>query len=302
MSDTVDISLRDRIFQIEDLPTLPRVATQIMEITSDPPFSVKALEEIMSQDPPLSAKILQMANSAFYGLRNPVDSIRRAMLVLGVRELEQIVLSLSVFKAFRTVPGQAAFDREKFWEHSLCTGIIARVFIQKLREIAGQPLGDEGEVAFSAGLLHDLGKIIFDYKFHLEFNRAVNLVAEGSLSMQQAENLVFGEDHAVVGSWLAEHWKLPENIVMSIRYHHQPELCSEYHLLVVAVHLANLFSKVGGTGFGDEEVMIGFRSLPAWRILRQLVPEVDSIDLERFTFELDREFEKARGLLEIFQS
>jgi putative nucleotidyltransferase with HDIG domain len=303
------ITFRQRIAEIRDLPTLPRIATQVLDILGDPLFSVEALEQVLSQDPSLCAKLLKMANSAYYSLRFPVDSVRRAMLVLGAREIQQMVLSLSVFKVFPVQKGQAAFDRDKFWEHSAASAVIARAFALKLkllssRNVQNRP-GDADnslEATFSAGLLHDLGKIALDYYFHDEFMQTLDLVKTENLSMLEAEQKIFGEDHATIGAWLASTWKLPENIVNAIRYHHHPELAEGNRLLVLCTQVGNLFSKVGGTGFGSEEATVGFCTQPSWIILQQLVPEISCVDLDRFTFELEEEFVKARQLLDIMQS
>jgi putative nucleotidyltransferase with HDIG domain len=303
------IALRQRIAEIRDLPTLPRIATEVLDVLSDPLFSVEALEQILSQDPSLCAKLLKMANSAYYSLRFPVDSVRRAMLVLGAREIQQMVLSLSVFRVFPAQKGQATFDRDKFWEHSAASAVIARAFALKLKLLASRHLqnrpGDADnslEATFSAGLLHDLGKIVLDYYFHDEFMQALALVETQSLSILEAEEKVFGEDHTTIGAWLAGTWKLPENIVTAIRYHHHPELAENSRLLVICTQVGNLFSKVEGTGFGSEEMTVGFCALPSWNILQQLIPEVNSVDLDRFTFELEEEFVKARQLLDIMRS
>lgn len=291
--------LRLKIASIQDLPTLPRLAGQVLDLLSDPGFSIEALERILCQDPSLSAKILKMANSAYYSPRYPVDTLHRATLILGTREMQQLVLSLSVFNLFRPSADQATFDREKFWRHSAQTAVLARAFLSRLKILAERSLEVEGDVVFCAGLLHDLGKIVMDHYFHDDLERVLEIVQHEETTLLEAEIRVFGADHTVIGSWLAEYWKLPANLVSGIRFHHQPEMDPHHPLISVCLQVADLFSKVDEDHFGSSTAVAGFRLLPSWDLLREIVPEMGLVNLERFTFELEDEFEKARQFLDV---
>jgi putative nucleotidyltransferase with HDIG domain len=289
----LDTPLRLKIASIQDLPTLPRIASQVMEMLADPSFSASALERILMQDPPLCAKVLRMANSAYFSPRYPVDNVRRATLVLGTREIQQMVLSLSVFNMFRPEAGQTTFNREEFWRHSAQTAVLAQAFLARLQTLAERPLPTEGDAVFCAGLLHDLGKIVMDQYFHEEFMRTLERAEAEFIPQLEAEMEVFGADHTVIGAWLAQSWKLPANLASGIRFHHHPELDPNHALLSVCVQIGDLFSKASNPDFSSDAAVAGIRLLPAWDLLQEVVPEMGLINLERFTFALEEEFEKA---------
>jgi putative nucleotidyltransferase with HDIG domain len=291
--------LRLKIARIQDLPTLPSIAGKVLELLSDPGFSLEELERILCQDPSLSAKVLKMANSAYYSPRYPVDSIHRAAMVLGSREMQQIVLSLSVFNMFIPEPGQVTFDREKFWLHCAETAVLSRAFLSQLKILAERDLDAESEAVFCAGLLHDLGKIVMDHYFHDEFIRTLEMTQTMEYQPLEAENEVFGADHTLIGSWLAQQWKLPANLVSGIRFHHHPELDPDHALISVCVQVSDLFSKVDGIEFSSDAVVAGFSLLPSWDLLREIVPEMALVNLERFTFDLEEEFSKARQFMDV---
>ncbi len=294
--------LREKIRQIQDLPTLPRIAMQVLELLQDPYFSIEALDQILSHDPVLCAKILRIANSAYYSLRFPVDSVRRAFLVLGAREIQQMVLTLSVFKVFRNGARKVALDREKFWEHSANSAVLARAFILKLREMAQRNLSVEPEVAFSAGLLHDLGKLVMDHYFQDDFRRVATLIESHNFPPLLAEKEVFGEDHAAIGAWLARHWQLPENIVFSIEFHHDPGAAPAHQLLTLSAQAGNLFSRMNDKQPPGAAGDLSSLEKSFWLTLQKWVPEVEALDSAQFARELEGEFTRARQLLDLLQS
>jgi putative nucleotidyltransferase with HDIG domain len=294
----LDTTLRHKISTIQDLPTLPRIASQVLEMASDPEFSAAALEGILTKDPSLSAKVLRVANSAYYSPRYPVDNLRRATLVLGTREIQQVVLSLSVFNMFQPEPGQKIFNRDEFWRHSAQTAVLAQAFLARLKTLSERPLPAEGDAVFCAGLLHDLGKIVMDQYFHDDFMKALQKAEAEFLPQLEAEMEVFGADHTVIGARLAQSWKLPSNLASGIRFHHHPELDPHHPLTSVCVQIGDLFSKASSADFSSDAAVAGIQLLPAWDLLQEVVPEMGLINLERFTFALEEEFEKAKQFMD----
>jgi putative nucleotidyltransferase with HDIG domain len=283
---------KERILNIGNLPTLPKVATEVMSMAADPEVSIKEIASVISKDPSLSAKILKVANSAFYGLTQRIASIQLALVVLGLNKIKNLVVGVSVFKTFPIKPGIPAFDREKFWEHSAGCGQIAKI----LAGLLG--CGMEGE-EFVAGLLHDIGKIILDQFFHDEFVRVTVLTSQENIPMIEAEEEVLGTTHAEIGSWLAEEWKLPLILVEAITHHHEPEKAVLNPILTSLVRLSDLFCKAKGIGFSGDTQGISFSDRIAWKTLKEAKPELRDLDVERFVFDLDAEIEKAREFIRI---
>jgi putative nucleotidyltransferase with HDIG domain len=275
-----------------DLPTLPLIALQVGRLASNPLTGMSEIVRIIRNDPPLTAKILRVANSAFYGMPRRIESLNMALVVLGMRELNNLVTCITILKTFPPQGGAHEFDRRSFWEHSAGTGEIARVIATRLH------LRLHG-VEFTAGLLHDVGKIIFDQNLHNEFVTALDLAATERISSAEAERRTIGLDHAEVGAWLAENWSLPPTITEAIRYHHQPHLAPEYASLTAVVRLADLFTAAlldeGKRVLVNDELVHD----PSWDVLAHQNPEIINLDIVRFAEELEENIERARDFIRL---
>ncbi len=293
----IDQSLKDRIIEIigdiDSLPTLPHVASQIMELAMSSKSSIREMSKILESDPALTSKILKVANSAFYGLKQQVNSLELALVVLGMSEISHLVMSISVFSAFPEIPGKKTFDREKFWIHSAGCGHFARILARRLGEPALS-----GEI-FVGGLLHDIGKIVLDEKAHEVFTDIFNQAQERDMSIYDVEKEVLGFTHAEVGLVLAEKWNLPVSIQEVIAYHHHPELAEESPFNVAVVRMADLFCKAKDIGFSGDRKGFSFVDDISWEIVKKIKPELVNLDIEKFTFELDDEIERVKEFITI---
>ena len=284
---------KEAIARAGDLPTLPQVVIRVSNLAADPSTAMSELVRIIRDDPSLTTKILRVANSAFYGMSRHVESLNTALTVLGMRELINLVACISVFRAFPTAPGQSTFDRKAFWVHSAGCGEIARAISQRLK----LHMNTEG---FTAGLLHDLGKIVLDQYFHDAFTKALELSHTKGISMVEAEDSVIGINHTELGAWLAELWSLPTNICDTIAYHHNldvPTGASRY--LAALVHLADVFCKRAGIGFSGGEIDESLTEGPAWKILSEAQAEIAKWDIEQFMLELKDNVERAREFVSV---
>jgi len=283
------------IERIRDLPTLPEVAARVMVLASNPASSVSDIRALIERDPVLAAKLLNVANSAMYGMRRQIGTIQLALVILGMNEVSSIVTSLCVFTAFCNMPDDEVFDRDRFWEHSAGCGAIARMLSRRLG------LRMEGR-EFVAGLMHDMGRILIDQYFHEEFVEIVQRTQDGEMRMRDVEKEVLGTSHDEIGGWLADRWGLPDALVEAIAYHHAPTCARMDRPLTAVVHLSDLFCRAKGIGFSGE--MEGFSIVDdeAWKLLAEDHPELEDMDIERFTFELDEEIEKAREFVNISTS
>jgi putative nucleotidyltransferase with HDIG domain len=201
--------------KIIGLPTLPIVVTKLIELVGNPKTSAGDLDHLISADQALSAKILKVSNSAFYGFPRKIVTIKWAIVVLGFEAVKNLGLSVALLERFPEGESHELFDRQQFWTHSIGCGAASRLLARRI--------GYRREAeAFVAGILHDLGKLILVEYFQDKFLSAVRLARSEDLYIAQAEEIVLGVSHAEVGGWLAEKWNLPREIVEVIARHHGP--------------------------------------------------------------------------------
>jgi HD-like signal output (HDOD) protein len=285
-------TIKERIEKIGKLPTFPTVALEIQRMTKDPDASMGKISTMIENDPSLTITLLKIANSPFYGFLQTVRTAQHALSVMGLKAVENLVTSICVFKTFDTIGNKQDFDKQAFYEHSTGCGAVARMIATRLGFI------DNGD-HFIAGLTHDLGKIILDFYFHDDFIKALEFAKTENIPLNKAEKEIIGADHAAIGSWLAKKWKLPDSLVESIAYHHEPSSATLDKPLTAIIHLANILCKVKNIGFGGSFDSVSFVENPAWQILAKEKPELLNLDIERLVIELDDEIEKS---FELFSS
>ena len=230
---------RSRIANISELPTLPTVVMNIMEILDDPSASAKKLTDAMEQDPAMVSKILKLVNSAYYALPNRISHVRQAVVILGFSTIKSLAISASVVDMF----SGSQFDIEGFWTH--CMGVATAS-----KYLGRKTAGIDEEDCFVLGLLHDIGKLVMDQYFPDIFIKAHDHVEQNSCSFYTAEKASIDTNHAELGSFLVEKWKLPETMVNFIRNHHEIDhLENDNDKKVIAVNrIANYVCVSKGTG------------------------------------------------------
>ncbi len=224
-----------KIEKINDLPTLPAIAMEVNRMLQDEDVSIDSICETIEKDQAIVSKLLKLSNSAFFGLRFKVKTVREAAMLLGFSSLRNVVVSVSVFKAFDSATSIANLNIEDFWKHSISVAIIGK-------ELAKQSGIAQPDEAFLAGLLHDIGKIIMIRYFPEEFNNLWKRINDSDELFFQAEKNQQIAGHALIGGMLAQKWKLPESMVHAIRYHENPAISSVDYNLVLVVHLANMIA------------------------------------------------------------
>ena len=242
--------------KIIGLPTLPTIVTQLIALVGDPKSSARQVAQLISTDQALTAKILRVANSAFYGFPRKIATVQLAIVVLGFEAVKNLALSVTVLKRFTSGREHRLFDRQRFWEHAIGCAVAGRHLARMLRYRV------EAE-AFVAGVIHDIGKLILIEYFPDDFSEALELAESEGLTIAEAEEQVLGVTHAEVGGWLAERWNLPPDLVGAITYHHQPGELKNPDLsreLVLLVHTAN--AMVRHCQIGDSGDQQGFRLDP----------------------------------------
>ncbi len=215
--------------ELDHFPPLPEVAWKVLELTSDLYLGVDRLAEVISRDQTLTARILRIANSAFFQRLCEIKTVKHASTVLGNRKIRGIVIAASLGGIlYRSPQGRL------LWQHALGVGLAARELCGRL------PVTVDAEEAFVAGLLHDIGKGLFDYQHPELFVQAASLAsADPDLTTIEAERQVLGVDHVEIGGRVADAWNLPESIAGAIRFHHEPSASPDKPHLAAIVCLAD---------------------------------------------------------------
>jgi len=226
-------AIEDIIKQVDDLVSLPGVFVRINEMIESEGSSAANIATVISQDPGLTIRLLRVANSPFYGLSKEVDSVSRAITIIGTQRLRDMVLATSAVEVFEGIPNELV-TMDDFWSHSLLCGIIAK----NLAELSGIK---ESDSLFIAGLLHDVGQLIMFRHFPEASTkvllRELDQVDEPEIT--ESENEIIGFDHAQLGGALIAHWHLPAIFVETITYHHTPEQATNFPKHTSIVHIAN---------------------------------------------------------------
>lgn len=206
--------LRRLVTRMERLPSLPSLYFDIMEELRAPDPSAKRVGEIIAKDLGMSAKVLQVVNSAFYALRQQISSPAHAVVLLGLDSIRILVLSLHVFQQFETLPVRCLSLRS-LWRHSILVATAAKRIVDL--ETADPRAADR---AFMAGLLHDVGKLVLAVNLPREYGTAMHRAEANRIALHEAESEVLGATHAEVGAYLLGIWGLPDTIVMATAHHH----------------------------------------------------------------------------------
>ncbi|MDR0330772.1 MAG: HDOD domain-containing protein [Chitinispirillales bacterium] len=281
--------LQDKIKTIANLPTLPHIASRLMRIVNSPTTSADTVATLVSQDISLSAKVLRLANSAFYGIPRSINTLNNAVIILGFKIIQTMVLSLTVFDMFNSDDDDApaVFDRNAFWNHSLRCAVIARLLAHKRkRNYALDP-----EEAFCAGLLHDVGKVVMEQYLNLDFHKALHHARMNGMSSFEAEKEVLGYTHCDVASWLTGTWSLPDEIEQPLVCHHEPEdatICAD---AVMICHAADILSKIDADSPAAAEAAVAELD-PKAKMLG-----LDARDLADVIGEIPAEMERASMLI-----
>ncbi len=281
-----------RIKQITDkiigLPTLPTVVSKMIELVDNPKTSAASLANLISTDQALTARILKMANSAYYGFSREIYTVNMAIVVMGFNAVKEMGLSLSVFDVFKDLSAVRHFDIAQYWQHTIGCGVASKMMARRYRySIAGE--------AFVAGLLHDIGKIVINQYMHDDFFTIMNRVADNRENLDDVEMEILGTRHGEIGAWLADRWRLPVIISESIRYHHTPWEAKKNPVLVSIVNVANYLCHATGIGNSGRPIPLEIDER-TWTIFNENKLSIDFDDVENLQTEFLLEFDKTETL------
>lgn len=228
----------DQIIQkIEHLPTLPIISQQIQELFKNKDATIKDLENLIEKDAPMATKILKIVNSAFYGLINKTSSLEHALVILGINEVKNIVLGFSL-QSYFTCPTKN-INRNRFWKHSIVCSQIAR-FLGNHYNVPGK------DSLFLSGLIHDIGKLVFDQYFHTEFEQIIDRIDQEQIPSSKAEKDILGVTHYQVGAKMLQQWQFPKEVTMQVFYHHAPWHDKNYSTGSIIIYLSDMITKISG--------------------------------------------------------
>ena len=236
----VSYHIEQFIQEASGLPPIPQTAQKALALLRDPETNLASLAGLLASDQVLAAKVLRWANSPYYGLENKIISVQQAVVVLGMNIIRELIMTSTVSAHMnQALPGYG-LERGELWHHALGTAVGAQL-------ISKQHCLQIDEEAYFAGLLCDIGKLIFEKHLReIDLNKA----EWERRPFFEVERASFGIDHAGLGAELARHWQLPENFVTAIAYHHEPQSAPQHKVLVSAIHVADVSMKVLGIGIG----------------------------------------------------
>ncbi|MCC7261645.1 MAG: HDOD domain-containing protein [Candidatus Latescibacteria bacterium] len=263
--------VRQHLERANNLPTLPVVIARVVGMVDSPQTSSRQLGDEIAKDQVLTAKVLKLVNSGFYGFSRPISTITHAVTMLGFDAVKGLVLSCSALEDMEeALPG--------LWEHSLaCARTCA--FIAEHRGM------DEVEELSVSGLLHDLGKVVLFQGFAEEFRQVRSLVETGDLLFYEAENEVLGAHHGLVGGWLLEKWTLPVKLVAPVSDHHDFRAHRSHAEWTAVVHLADILCRAEALGSG------GDRKIPLLQAAAVKLLDLSVEDLRRIMERMDAELD-----------
>jgi putative nucleotidyltransferase with HDIG domain len=267
------------------LPRAVAVFQRVLQLIEDPESSAQDIVEVIQYDPSITANILKMSTSALFGPRREIQSVRDALVRIGFDQLLEVVLSQECSSLFdRSYRG---YDLEfgALWRHSVASALLAKIIAGHLKK--GNP-----PQLFTAGLLHDIGKIVLSEFVDEHFDEIKTGLAGGNRAFIEAEKEVLGIHHAELGGRIAETWNFPEAIVAAIRFHHDPLLAPSHHELVSLIYLSDAVALMTGVGGGAD----GLFSRGYGEVLKQFGLKIR--DIEEFILELQTRMAEVESMLE----
>lgn len=268
------LEIEKKLDQIDSVATLPHIATEVLEVMRSKDTSMRKIAAVIEKDPSITVKILKIANSPLWGSVGTVESVQRALVLLGLKQVSNIVIAISLYSTFAQLKPNPHFNRDKFWRHSVGTAQIARKLCKALR------INLQGE-EFVAGLIHDLGKIVMDQFMGDKFKEINEEARENNVDPSTIEQKHLGCTHAEIGAALLKRWNFPEAIVTTLQFHHFPEKAEVHQDLVSMINLTNEISKYWESKEEDKQLP-DYRNNKGWQILEAKHPHISDFNMNQF--------------------
>ncbi len=272
--------IKKRLKNLQSLPTLPPVMTKLTKLLGDDNTTALKLAEVIEKDQVLTSKVLKMVNSAFYGFPRRISTVSTAIVLLGFNVIRTLIITASIFEMMQS-------EDLGLWEHSLGVAAASGLLAQHLE------LKNPEEVT-TAGLLHDLGKVVIRAEFPDLYHEVLHLVDQEKVSFREAERRVLGLEHGEIGEFLTRRWNLPERLVEPIAFHHHIDKARKYRKETAVVQVADVLIRALGYGNGGDPWVPPLEER-AWNLVRlkkndleELLPVLEDrlLELRFFTLEM----------------
>lgn len=251
LDDGLASPIADLLEQVNqsEIRSIKSVITRLLDIMNDARSTAKDLTDIIQVDPPLTAKVLKLANSAYFSPRERISEIKKAIIYIGFNNLKEILLNQKVVEIFRTDDTVEGYSRNLLWRHSVAVALMGKMIYRR-------EFGLPGENVYAAGLMHDIGIIAIDQFLQEPFRRTLILAKEKRIPLSQAEREIIGFTHADVGRAIGANWNLATEITVPIGYHHSPMLAEESFLrLAATLFVSEYYCHTNKFGFGVRETV-----------------------------------------------
>jgi HD-like signal output (HDOD) protein len=261
----------EALHRIPDLPNFPEAVYRLEEVASNPDSSVRQIAAIIETDPPMAARIMRLANSAFYRRGNhPMTTIPQAVVRLGLKEVRKLCLTIGATRLF--VRPSPRIQHNEFWEHSIAVAALTRIVATHVRDVRVDP-----DQAYVAGLLHEVGALVFDHYLSSLYDAVFRAARDSGHAIHEVESEYLDINHAEVGAWLLGRWNAPPTLAAAVQFHHHPnEAPEELRPLCQLVHVADYVCSAHGVTGPGEDVPLAL-SVAAWEDLGLNVALIESL-------------------------
>ena len=233
-------NIKQIMSKVRSFPGMPATAGKLLPLLKNPDSDASKIEDILRYDPGLTANILKLTNSAYFGIPAKISSVRQAIMLLGWKRLIQLVMTMCMSDLMKDSVAGYDLPKGELWRHSIAVSVAADVLVKSLQI-------SEAEEVFTAALLHDIGKLVLGDYVQEDMPKIEAMVAKG-ISFEVAEYIVLGTDHAEIGSNILKNWSFPIPLVEAVHWHHDPNSCSGHCLMSDIVHIADILGQMAGYG------------------------------------------------------
>ncbi len=237
-------AINDYIDSAKNLPPAPGVLPKLLVLLHQPDIDSGKVIDLVSYDPSLTASVLRLCNSAYFGAAKPADDLHEAIMRIGFNQAYQITAAACGARALTPPQKGYGIETGELWKHSVATAEAA--------QLMAKDLGEDENVVFTAALLHDIGKIVLAQSLEDSYARIIEETETHQYTLLETEKKLLGAHHGEVGGTLLARWKFPGNLVAAVWFHHQPSAAKPYERLASFVYLGNLIAHFMGHGYGHQ--------------------------------------------------